>query len=123
MRGFLVALVVVAAAIAVLFWRLAASGGVYGLSGIEVPADKNAYVGAWTAPGYVLSIEPSGKVHYERHEGNAEVTLNAPIQKFVRDDFLVGALFWTTTFHVTAPPHQEDKVWRMTSDGVNYSHP
>jgi hypothetical protein len=123
MRGFALVVVAVAVVVAVLVWRLTASGGVYGLSGIEVPADKRDYVGDWTAPGHALSIEASGKIHYEGHEGNTEVTLNAPIQKFTGDDFLVGALFWTTTFHVTAPPHQEDKVWRMTSDGVNYSHP
>ncbi len=123
MRSLLVALVVVAAGIAVLVWRLAATGSVYGLSGIEVPADKNAYVGVWTAPGHVLIVEASGKIHYERHENNVNVTLDVPIQKFSGDDFLAGALFWTTTFHVSQPPHLEDKVWRMTSDGVNYSHP
>jgi hypothetical protein len=39
------------------------------------------------------------------------------------DDFMAGALFWTTTFHVSAPPHREGDVWRMTSDDVAYSRP
>ena len=49
----------------------------------------------------------------------ADVTLKDAF----KDDFLVGALFWTTRFHVTQPPHLEDKTWRMTSDGVSYSRP
>jgi hypothetical protein len=123
MRNFVLIVVALAAVVALLVWHLAATGGVYGLSGIDVPADESDYVGAWTAPGHVLTIATSGKVHYERHENNVNVTLDVPIQKFSGDDFLVGALFWTTTFHVTAPPHLEDKVWSMTSDGVAYSHP
>jgi hypothetical protein len=123
MRAFFVAVVVIVVAVAVLIWRLMASGSLYGLSGIAIPDDKRDYVGAWTAPGHVLTIEASGKIHYERHENNTNVTLDVPIQKFSGDDFLAGALLWTTTFHVTAAPHQEDQVWRMTSDGVTYSHP
>ena len=121
MRRLLIALVAVVVVIAVLVWRLGASGGFYGFSGVAIPADKADYVGAWTAPGHVLTIAASGKIHYERHENNTNVTLDVPIQKFIGDDFVAGALFWTTEFHVTAPPHQEDKVWRMTSDGVTYS--
>jgi hypothetical protein len=122
MRSFLVAAVVAIAVIAVLLWRLTASGSLHGFSGVAVPDDKRDYVGAWSAPGHVLTIQPSGRIHYERHEDKTNVTLDLPIQEFSGDDFLAGALFWTTTFHVTAPPHQEDKVWKMTSDGVNYSH-
>jgi hypothetical protein len=114
----LAAIIVVAAAI----WRLSGSIDFYGTKGIGIPADKGDYVGKWTAPGHILTIEASGQIHYERHE-NANVTLELPIQKFVGDDFVVGVLFWSTTFHVTAPPHREDNVWRMTSDGVDYTHP
>jgi hypothetical protein len=116
----LAAIVVVAAAI----WRLAGSVEFYSSKGISIPADKGDYVGKWTAPGHILTIEASGQIHYERHENNStNVTLDLPIQKFVGDDFVVGVFFWTTTFHVTAPPHREDEVWRMTSDGVDYTHP
>ena len=127
MRTFLLLVVALAIIVGVVLWRVAASGNLYGLSGIEVPTDKKDYVGAWNAPGHVLSIAQSGKIHYERHETNGgvthDVTLDVPIQKFQGDDFVAGALFWTTTFHVTQPPHQEDKTWRMTSDGIAYSHP
>ena len=123
MRTFLAVLLAIVVVIAIAIWRLAANGSLYGLSGIAIPDDKRDFVGAWTAPGHLLTIEASGKIHYEGHENNTNITLDVPIQKFSGDDFLVGALLWTTTFHVTAPPHQEDKVWRMTSDGVSYSHP
>jgi hypothetical protein len=114
------AVVVVAAAI----WRLSGTIEFYGSNGIDMPADKGDYVGKWTAPGHILTIDASGRIHYESHEGNTNnVTLDLPIQKFVGDDFVVGVFFWKTTFHVTAPPHREDKVWRMTSDGVDYTHP
>jgi hypothetical protein len=121
MVAFFVAAVFVLAAAGA--WRALAASGVYGLSGISVPADKSAYVGEWSSPGYQLSIAPSGKIHYERHTSNVETKLDVPIQKFAGDDFVAGALFWTTTFHVTEPPHHTDSGWRMTSDGVTYTRP
>jgi hypothetical protein len=123
MKKSTLAIVVAVAIVAAIVWRLVAASGIYGLSGIGVPADKGDYVGAWTAPNHRLTIASSGDIHYERHEGGVNVTLDLPIQKFAGDDFVAGALFWATTFHVTAPPHLEDKVWRMTSDGIAYSHP
>lgn len=115
--GFVVIVVAAAA------WRFLATTEYYGLGGIAVPEDKNAYVGEWSSPGYRLSIAPSGKIHYERHAANVETKLDLPIQKFAGNDFIVGALFWTTTFHVTEPPHRIDSGWRMTSDGVTYTRP
>jgi hypothetical protein len=101
----------------------------YDCRGIAIPTEKKDYVGDWTAPGRILSIASSGKVHYEAHEvrneGGTDVahtdTLDLPLQKFEGDDFLIGAMYWSMTFHVTQPPHLEDKTWRMTSDGVSYS--
>jgi hypothetical protein len=125
LRKSIVAIVVIAAVVVAgaVVWRFVSAAGFYGLSGSGVPADKADYVGAWTAPGHVLTIAATGKVHYERHENNVNVTLDLPIQKFSGDDFEIGALFWLTKFHVTAPPHLDGNVWRMTSDGVEYSHP
>jgi hypothetical protein len=104
-------------------WRALAASGFYGFSGISVPDDKRAYVGEWSAAGYQLSIAPSGRIHYERHISNVETKLDVPIQKFAGDDFIAGVLFWTTTFHVTEPPHRTDGGWRMTSDGVTFTRP
>jgi hypothetical protein len=102
----------------------------YDCLGVAIPAEKKDYVGDWAAAGHVLSIVPSGKVHYQAHEvrneGGTNVahtdTLDLPLQKFDGDDFLIGAMSWSMTFHVTRPPHLEDKIWRMTLDGVTYSH-
>jgi hypothetical protein len=102
----------------------------YDCRGAEIPTEKRDYVGDWTAPGHVLSIASSGQVHYQAHEvrneGGTNVThtdtLDMPLQKFEGDDFLIGAMSWSTTFHVTQPPHLKDKTWRMTADGVAYSH-
>src|SRR5580700_9894634 len=37
----------------------------YDCRGAEIPAEKKDYVGDWTAPGRILSIASSGKVHYK----------------------------------------------------------
>jgi hypothetical protein len=102
----------------------------YDCRGVAIPAEMKDYVGDWSAPGHFLSIAASGKVHYEAHElrneGGTNVahtdTLDLPLQKFEGDDFLIGAMYWSMTFHVTQSPHLEGKTWRMTSDGVSYSH-
>jgi hypothetical protein len=101
----------------------------YDCVGVAIPAEKSDFVGDWTAAGHVLSIAASGKVHYEvhemRNEGGANVayndTLDIPLQKFESDSFLIGAMNWSKTFHVTQPPQLKDKIWRMTLDGVTYS--
>jgi hypothetical protein len=102
----------------------------YDCLGVAIPIEKKDYVGDWAAAGHVLSIASSGKVHYVAHEvrndGGTNVahtdTFDLPVQKFAGDDFLIGAMSWSMTFHVTRPPHLEDKIWRMTLDGVTYSH-
>ena len=124
MKKLILAILALAAiAVVAIVVRFLATHDYYSLSGPDIPADRGDYVGAWTAPGHILTIEASGQIHYERHDGGANVTLDVPIQKFTGDDFLAGAVFWTTTFHVTAPPHREGDVWRMTSDDVTYSRP
>lgn len=121
--GFLaVWLAAVTALIGVGIWKLA-PGPVYGIGGSGIPADKSDYIGNWQAQDHVLRIAASGKVHYERHRGGADIRLDLPVQAFLGDDFVIGVLFWTTTFQVSAPPHREDGGWRMIADGVEYSRP
>ena len=101
----------------------------YDCDGAAIPEEKKDYVGDWAAAGHVLSIAPSGKVHYQAHEVRNESgtnvahtdTLDLPFQKFEGDDFLIGAMSWSMTFHVNQPPHLEDRIWRMTLNGVSYS--
>ena len=83
-----------------------------------VPAAKAAYVGAWRAESMQLLITPDGYVRYERRKGSGRTSINAPIQRFDGDNFVVGVGFMHTTFVVTRPPHLEGSRWKMTVDGV-----
>jgi hypothetical protein len=101
----------------------------YNCLGAAIPVEKKDYVGDWSGSGHALSIASSGKVHYQAHEvrneGGTDVThtdtLDLPFQKFEGDAFLIGAMYWSMTFRVTEPPHQEGATWRMTLNGVTYS--
>jgi hypothetical protein len=83
-----------------------------------VPAAKAAYVGAWKADQMALLITADGFVRYERRGANGRTSINAPIQKFDGDNFVVGVGFLRTTFVVSRPPHREGTRWMMTVDGV-----
>src|SRR5690349_5015840 len=89
-----------------------------GMKGIKVPADKKDYVGVWTSNEIQLAIYESGRVEYEKKSGGTSKSINAPIQKFEGNNFVVGALGINTTFVVSNPPHQDSSgVWKMTVDG------
>ena len=83
-----------------------------------VPPEKVAYVGAWKAERVQLVITADGYVRYERLSGNARTSINAPIQRFDGDNFVVGVGLLRTTFVVSRPPHHEGSRWKMTVDGV-----
>jgi hypothetical protein len=87
-------------------------------TGVPLPADKRDYAGTWKSESVTLSIGEDGSVAYARREGSSRTTLNAPIQRFENEDFVVGILSFTATFDVTAPPHEVDGAWVMTVDGV-----
>ena len=87
-------------------------------SPIEIPADKQTYVGVWEAEGMQLVIRADGMVHYERTRGGGSRKLEGPLRAFSGDDFEVGLGGLTTTFEVSAPPNEEGGVWTMTVDGV-----
>ncbi|HEX6833080.1 MAG TPA: hypothetical protein VF132_06055 [Rudaea sp.] len=82
-----------------------------------LPADKSAYAGDWHANGFFLSITPDGYVHYKR-VGAVSKTINAPLKRFEGDNFVVGVGPMSTTFIVSAVPHADGDVWKMTVDGV-----
>jgi hypothetical protein len=83
-----------------------------------VPPAKIAYVGAWKSDKVALVITADGYVQYERRSGNGRTSINAPIQKFDGDNFVVGVGFMRTTFVVSQPPHRDGTRWKMTVDGV-----
>lgn len=100
------------AAAAVLMTILAGCGGA------PLPADKAEYAGSWKGGGIDLLITADGGCKYSRVSSDGSVNVNAPIQKFEGDDFVVGVAMMTTTFDVTAPPHEDAGKWKMTVDGV-----
>jgi hypothetical protein len=86
--------------------------------GKPVPPEKAAYVGYWQGPGMTLSITQEGRIEYKRVEGGSSKSISAPLQGFHGDDFDAGLGPMSTTFKVTAPPHQEGGAMKMTVDGV-----
>ena len=83
-----------------------------------LPPEKSAYVGQWNAPGMSLLITQDGSVSYRRIKGGVTTTINAPLQKFEGDNFVVGLGLWTTTFVVSKPPREDAGRWKMTVDNV-----
>lgn len=86
--------------------------------GEPVPQTKADYVGEWRGPKMRLSISADGNVGYERQRESGRTSINAPIQAFEGDDFIVGVGWMRTRFVVSKPPHREGAVWKMTVDGV-----
>ena len=68
--------------------------------------------------GFHLAISDSGGVNYRRVNGNRSTTISGPLKNFEGDDFIVGMLFFTTTFEVHKPPYLDGDDWFMVVDGV-----
>ena len=86
--------------------------------GQPLPADKAAYAGDWRAKDMRVVITVDGHVAYERREGSSSKSINAPIQRFEGDNFVVGVGLLSTTFVVSKPPWRDEALWKMTVDGV-----
>jgi hypothetical protein len=82
-----------------------------------IPPEKLAYAGEWRGANVLLVITPDGSVHYRREEGSSKVSIDAPIQRFEGDNFLVGIGPFNTTFVVSQPPHVVEGQHRMVVDG------
>ncbi|MBS3796595.1 hypothetical protein [Pseudoalteromonas sp. BDTF-M6] len=83
-----------------------------------IPREKADYIGYWRGGNMELTIHPDGSFTYEREEGNTSTSINAPLQKFEGDDFVVGIGFFNTRFEVSQAPHQVNGQWQMVVDGV-----
>ncbi|WP_246128667.1 hypothetical protein [Pleionea sediminis] len=83
-----------------------------------IPTNRFNYVGEWQSNEMSLLILADGSVSYKRLKNGGSVSVNGPLKKFEGDNFIVGFLFFTTTFEVTTPPHEIDGIWKMTVDGV-----
>ena len=100
-----------AAAIAALFLLLAACAQ-------PLPPERADYVGDWRSANMRLLITAGGQVNYERREGGSSRSINAPLQRFEGDSFVVGIGIFNTTFNVTRAPWRDGALWKMTVDGV-----
>ena len=76
------------------------------------------YLGTWKGGGVSLSISADRSVQYEKKTGGSSKSVNAPVTRFTKDEFEVGAFGMTTTFKIDDPPHQDAGTWKMTIDGV-----
>jgi hypothetical protein len=87
--------------------------------GEPIPQARLAYAGDWRAKEMRLVITPAGYCEYSRRrDGGNSTQINAPIQRFEGDNFVVGIGLFTTTFVVSRPPHLDAGQWKMTVDGV-----
>ena len=87
--------------------------------GEPIPQARLAYAGDWRGKEMRLVITPEGYCEYNRrHEGGNSTKINAPIQRFEGDNFVVGIGLFTTTFIVSKPPRLDGGQWKMTVDGV-----
>jgi hypothetical protein len=103
---------------AILFTSLALAG-----CAKPVPPEKAAYVGEWTSTAMALLITQDGSVAYRRLHQGANKSIDAPLKEFQGDNFVVGLGPVSTTFVVSAPPHVDGGVWKMTVDGVELRPP
>ena len=87
-------------------------------AGKPLPPDKAAYAGDWRAKDMRVVITLDGSVSYERRDGTNSKSINAPLQRFEGDNFVVGVGPLTTTFVVSKPPWRDEALWKMTVDGV-----
>jgi hypothetical protein len=83
-----------------------------------LPAERLAYAGEWAGEVMTLIIDADGRVEYHRNEGNRKSSVKAPLKEFQGDNFVVGVGFMSTTFIVSAAPHEAGGEWKMTVDGV-----
>jgi hypothetical protein len=86
--------------------------------GEPLPADKQQYAGEWHGKDMALLITPEGSVRYQRRKDKNTTSINAPLQRFEGANFWVGIGILSTRFEVSAPPHLDGNVWKMTVDGV-----
>ncbi|MFY8273363.1 hypothetical protein AAEU32_04475 [Pseudoalteromonas sp. SSDWG2] len=93
---------------------------IFALSGCAdpIPLERQDYVGLWQSAQMYVYISSDGTVQYKRVKDGLSTTIDAPLQEFNGDDFIVGLLWMNTRFVVSVPPHQIDGQWKMTVDGV-----
>ncbi len=94
-------------------------------SGVQVPPDKQRYVGVWEtrhgSPTYMhLTISAGGNVKYKRVEPGRSSSITSPISSWNGNNFKVGISIASTEFVVQRTPYRgRDGRWHMMVDGVD----
>jgi hypothetical protein len=83
-----------------------------------LPLDKLDYSGQWNGDQMQLHISREGRVLYKRKKNGVDVSLDAPLQRFEGNNFIVGVGLINTKFVVDQPPREIDGRWTMVVDGV-----
>jgi hypothetical protein len=83
------------------------------------PKNKLNYIGDWKSKGMSLLILSDGSVSYKRLKRGGSTSMSGPLKEFIKNDFVVGILFFTTQFNVSVPPYKSNGVWKMTVDGIS----
>ena len=65
-----------------------------------------------------LLITRDGSVSYKRLRRGTTTSFDAPLQRFVGDDVVVGVGPMRTTFVVSKPPYLDGTAWKIVVDGV-----
>ena len=89
-----------------------------------VPAERADLVGAWSNDGVDLGITADGMVHYRRHRGVGELTVDGPVSDWTPGGFVIGAFgLKLRTFVVDVDPHAVGDHWEATIDGERLTRP
>jgi hypothetical protein len=83
-----------------------------------IPANKLAYVGEWSGPGMVLSIDKDGGVRYNRATNGKATNFLGDVVGFTGNNFEVRVGSKRVTVTVDHVPGSNDGVWGMVVDGV-----
>ena len=86
--------------------------------GKPVPPATAEYVGEWQEKSMYLLITQEGSVRYKRVKDGVSTSIEAPLQGFDGDNFVVGIGPMSTTFTVSRPPYHDGRAWKMVVDGV-----
>ncbi len=93
--------------------------------GIQVPKEKQNYIGVWETPRKAstymyLKISANGQVEYKREEPGISKSITGPLTEFNGDNFKVAIAIATTEFVVSKKPYKaKDGRWHMVVDGID----
>ena len=88
-----------------------------GLTPVEIPDDKAAYVGAWSGKDTVLLIEQAGTAAWDTKSGGASTSLTGNIT-FTDGGFSIGFPPMALDF-AASEPALAGSTWKMTVNDID----